>query len=180
MPSNFPFLKEILPRFPNKLILKIRASWVILRLTNFIGKSNYIYDIIMKIYYVSYLMTLILCHKFDGFFRCVHYRRKCEIRAPCCGEVFDCRHCHNEAKVRTSHWILWNFARLISSWFIQDTDFWPSGISLISSLQDSLEVSVHDRHVVPRHDIKLVSDRRRSWPAVQSTWNCKRTNLYSH
>ncbi|CAD6202024.1 unnamed protein product [Miscanthus lutarioriparius] len=50
---------------------------------------------------------------------CVHYRRKCKIRAPCCGEVFDCRHCHNEAK-------------------------------------DSLEVSVHDRHVVPRHDIKLV------------------------
>ena len=34
--------------------------------------------------------------------RCVHYRRKCKIRAPCCGEVFDCRHCHNEAKVRTS------------------------------------------------------------------------------
>ncbi|GJN30292.1 hypothetical protein PR202_gb18585 [Eleusine coracana subsp. coracana] len=29
---------------------------------------------------------------------CVHYRRKCKIRAPCCGEVFDCRHCHNEAK----------------------------------------------------------------------------------
>jgi hypothetical protein len=34
--------------------------------------------------------------------RCVHYRRKCKIRAPCCGEVFDCRHCHNEAKVRNS------------------------------------------------------------------------------
>jgi hypothetical protein len=27
-------------------------------------------------------------------------------------------------------------------------------------LQDSLEVSVRDRHEVPRHDIKLVSDRR--------------------
>ncbi|XP_066400618.1 E3 ubiquitin-protein ligase RZFP34-like isoform X3 [Miscanthus floridulus] len=50
---------------------------------------------------------------------CAHYRRKCKIRAPCCGEVFDCRHCHNEAK-------------------------------------DSLEVSIQDRHVVPRHDIKLV------------------------
>ncbi|ONL93606.1 CHY-type/CTCHY-type/RING-type Zinc finger protein [Zea mays] len=49
---------------------------------------------------------------------CVHYRRGCKIRAPCCGEVFGCRHCHNEAK-------------------------------------DSLEVSVHDRHVLPRHDIKL-------------------------
>ncbi|KAF3683647.1 putative lipase-like [Capsicum annuum] len=28
---------------------------------------------------------------------CVHYRRRCRIRAPCCNEVFDCRHCHNEA-----------------------------------------------------------------------------------
>ncbi|KAJ8429393.1 hypothetical protein Cgig2_002015 [Carnegiea gigantea] len=28
---------------------------------------------------------------------CQHYRRRCRIRAPCCGEVFDCRHCHNEA-----------------------------------------------------------------------------------
>ncbi|XP_039780007.1 E3 ubiquitin-protein ligase RZFP34-like isoform X2 [Panicum virgatum] len=50
---------------------------------------------------------------------CVHYRRKCKIQAPCCGEVFDCRHCHNEAK-------------------------------------DSLEISIHGRHVVPRHEIKLV------------------------
>lgn len=30
---------------------------------------------------------------------CTHYRRRCKIRAPCCDEVFDCRHCHNEAKV---------------------------------------------------------------------------------
>ncbi|KAJ8637736.1 hypothetical protein MRB53_012003 [Persea americana] len=29
---------------------------------------------------------------------CSHYRRRCRIRAPCCNEVFDCRHCHNEAK----------------------------------------------------------------------------------
>lgn len=29
---------------------------------------------------------------------CTHYRRRCKIRAPCCNEVFDCRHCHNEAK----------------------------------------------------------------------------------
>ena len=32
-------------------------------------------------------------------FRCSHYRRRCKIRAPCCDEIFDCRHCHNEAKV---------------------------------------------------------------------------------
>ncbi|XP_073009422.1 E3 ubiquitin-protein ligase RZFP34 [Typha latifolia] len=29
---------------------------------------------------------------------CSHYRRGCKIRAPCCGEIFYCRHCHNEAK----------------------------------------------------------------------------------
>eukprot|EP00210_Caulerpa_lentillifera_P001744 g1674.t1 len=29
---------------------------------------------------------------------CQHYRRKCKLVAPCCGEVFWCRHCHNEAK----------------------------------------------------------------------------------
>ncbi|KAI9093579.1 hypothetical protein K1719_027028 [Acacia pycnantha] len=29
---------------------------------------------------------------------CSHYRRRCRIRAPCCNEVFDCRHCHNEVK----------------------------------------------------------------------------------
>ncbi|KAM7465150.1 hypothetical protein LguiB_012712 [Lonicera macranthoides] len=29
---------------------------------------------------------------------CSHYRRKCKIKAPCCGEIFDYRHCHNKAK----------------------------------------------------------------------------------
>ncbi|KAI3468263.1 hypothetical protein Pfo_024926 [Paulownia fortunei] len=29
---------------------------------------------------------------------CSHYCRRCQIRAPCCNEIFDCRHCHNEAK----------------------------------------------------------------------------------
>lgn len=28
---------------------------------------------------------------------CQHYRRRCLIRAPCCNEIFPCRHCHNEA-----------------------------------------------------------------------------------
>lgn len=28
---------------------------------------------------------------------CAHYRRRCRIRAPCCNEIYDCRHCHNEA-----------------------------------------------------------------------------------
>ncbi|XP_052200648.1 E3 ubiquitin-protein ligase RZFP34-like isoform X2 [Diospyros lotus] len=34
----------------------------------------------------------------SGKFGCAHYRRRCKIRAPCCDEIFDCRHCHNEAK----------------------------------------------------------------------------------
>lgn len=34
----------------------------------------------------------------SGTFGCSHYRRRCKIRAPCCDEIFDCRHCHNEAK----------------------------------------------------------------------------------
>lgn len=34
----------------------------------------------------------------SGNFGCLHYRRRCKIRAPCCDEIFDCRHCHNESK----------------------------------------------------------------------------------
>lgn len=37
--------------------------------------------------------------KFSFFCRCQHYRRRCQIRAPCCNEIFTCRHCHNEATV---------------------------------------------------------------------------------
>ncbi|KAJ7200084.1 hypothetical protein O6H91_06G099300 [Diphasiastrum complanatum] len=32
-----------------------------------------------------------------GDYGCVHYRRRCRIRSPCCGKVFSCRHCHNDA-----------------------------------------------------------------------------------
>ncbi|KAJ1689450.1 hypothetical protein LUZ63_013605 [Rhynchospora breviuscula] len=28
---------------------------------------------------------------------CAHYKRRCKIRAPCCNQIFGCRHCHNEA-----------------------------------------------------------------------------------
>ena len=34
----------------------------------------------------------------QGSYGCSHYRRRCLIVAPCCDEVFWCRHCHNEAK----------------------------------------------------------------------------------
>ncbi|GFP81921.1 ring finger and chy zinc finger domain-containing protein 1, partial [Phtheirospermum japonicum] len=36
-------------------------------------------------------------------YRCKHYRRRCRIRAPCCNEVYDCRHCHNEAANMLRH-----------------------------------------------------------------------------
>ncbi|KAG1675906.1 hypothetical protein FOA52_001563 [Chlamydomonas sp. UWO 241] len=31
----------------------------------------------------------------QGKFGCDHYRRRCRLIAPCCGEPFWCRHCHN-------------------------------------------------------------------------------------
>ncbi|KAL3358269.1 hypothetical protein AABB24_015420 [Solanum stoloniferum] len=34
----------------------------------------------------------------SGNYGCSHYRRRCKIRAPCCDEIFDCRHCHNDSK----------------------------------------------------------------------------------
>ena len=33
-----------------------------------------------------------------GRYGCIHYRRRCKLVAPCCGEVFSCRHCHNDVK----------------------------------------------------------------------------------
>ncbi|GMH31014.1 hypothetical protein Nepgr_032857 [Nepenthes gracilis] len=36
-------------------------------------------------------------------FGCEHYRRRCKIRAPCCGRIFTCRHCHNEATTSSSN-----------------------------------------------------------------------------
>lgn len=35
---------------------------------------------------------------------CKHYRRRCKMVAPCCGEIFWCRHCHNEVKT-TNEWV---------------------------------------------------------------------------
>lgn len=44
-------------------------------------------------------LPLYLLNMTCSVIRCLHYRRRCSIRAPCCNEVFDCRHCHNEVKV---------------------------------------------------------------------------------
>lgn len=34
----------------------------------------------------------------EGNCGCDHYRRRCKLVAPCCGDIFWCRHCHNEVK----------------------------------------------------------------------------------
>ena len=39
-----------------------------------------------------------------GELGCKHYRRRCKLVAPCCGEVFWCRHCHNEVKA-ANEWV---------------------------------------------------------------------------
>lgn len=55
--------------------------------------------------------TYVLSH----LIRCSHYKRRCRIRAPCCGEVFDCRHCHNEVKVCLFNWPYFCTFTLMSS-----------------------------------------------------------------
>ncbi|GAM22817.1 hypothetical protein SAMD00019534_059920, partial [Acytostelium subglobosum LB1] len=32
-----------------------------------------------------------------GYLGCKHYRRSCKLKAACCGELFTCRFCHNDA-----------------------------------------------------------------------------------
>ncbi|KAK9984032.1 hypothetical protein SO802_033557 [Lithocarpus litseifolius] len=34
---------------------------------------------------------------------CEHYKRRCKIRAPCCNQIFPCRHCHNEVTSNLSN-----------------------------------------------------------------------------
>ncbi|KAG5044037.1 hypothetical protein AAZX31_03G189700 [Glycine max] len=34
---------------------------------------------------------------------CEHYKRRCKIRAPCCNQIFPCRHCHNDAANSSSN-----------------------------------------------------------------------------
>jgi hypothetical protein len=68
--------------------------------------------------------------------------------APCCGQAFGCRHCHNDAKVR---------------WFPSFRFRFGSGSADVLKQpcpvprQNSLEVDPRDRHEIPRHEIKKVS-----------------------
>lgn len=60
-----------------------------------LGKFGYNFKFINFVEPIIFPLFLLILF----FFRCSHYRRRCKIRAPCCDEIFDCRHCHNEAKV---------------------------------------------------------------------------------
>lgn len=44
-----------------------------------------------------------------GEMGCKHYRRRCKLIAPCCGEAFWCRHCHNERKVSSFLLLFFHF-----------------------------------------------------------------------
>ncbi|PWZ56429.1 E3 ubiquitin-protein ligase MIEL1 [Zea mays] len=78
---------------------------------------------------------------------CAHYSRGCSVVAPCCGQAFGCRHCHNDAKVR---------------WFPSSRFRFGSGSADVLKQpcpvprQNSLEVDPRDRHEIPRHEIKKV------------------------
>ncbi|KAI8563262.1 hypothetical protein RHMOL_Rhmol03G0099200 [Rhododendron molle] len=107
----------------------------------------------------------------SGLFGCSHYRRRCKIRAPCCDEIFDCRHCHNESKVVCS--FLWFYINIeittfgISSNITATAECYCScGFKIVEMQneffsirnleQNSLEVDPLNRHDVPRHEVKRV------------------------
>lgn len=58
----------------------------------FFNKFKRLMCIIKWCYFILFFYCFYFC-------RCKHYRRRCKIRAPCCNEIFSCRHCHNEATV---------------------------------------------------------------------------------
>lgn len=55
--------------------------------------------------------------------RCKHCRRRCRIHAPCCNEVYTCRHCHKEATVFLDPFPLFTFVfilKILSFLFFSD------------------------------------------------------------
>ncbi|XP_048602412.1 E3 ubiquitin-protein ligase MIEL1-like isoform X3 [Brassica napus] len=77
-------------------------------------------------------------------FGCEHYRRRCQIRAPCCNEVFPCRHCHNETT------------------------------TILPLLKQSTLRNIFDRHELVRQDVKHVicSVCDTEQPVAQVCSNC--------
>jgi hypothetical protein len=71
------------------MICKIKDIW---------NMGNYLFICSFLVFkLLHFLLSFFI--KLGSICRCQHYRRRCRIRAPCCNEIFDCRHCHNEAKV---------------------------------------------------------------------------------
>jgi RING finger/CHY zinc finger protein 1 len=68
--------------------------------------------------YLIFLPPFAIVKKTDFSYRCQHYRRRCRIRAPCCNEIFDCRHCHNEAKVSKFHCLVFHDGCFLFRYFI--------------------------------------------------------------
>lgn len=71
-------------------------------------KLNGVYFILFSLqksffsfFFFDHIFTLIIV--VFPYFRCQHYRRRCFLRAPCCNEIYSCRHCHNEATVIYSY-----------------------------------------------------------------------------
>ncbi|KAF5205114.1 Ring finger and chy zinc finger domain-containing protein [Thalictrum thalictroides] len=57
---------------------------------------------------------------------CKHYQRRCKIRAPCCNEVFPCRHCHNDTmgtlkKINDRHELVRHEVKQVICW-VCDTE----------------------------------------------------------
>lgn len=87
-----------------------------------------------------------------SFCRCAHYRRRCRIRAPCCNEIFDCRHCHNEIKAR--NYILSVILDLVLSIISYS---WLINLFFFNFLlQNSICVDQKERHEIPRHEVNQV------------------------
>lgn len=63
-------------------------------------------------HFMVFIFILLLLMVVVLFSRCKHYRRRCKIRAPCCNEIYSCRHCHNEATVFFCHFISFLFLHL--------------------------------------------------------------------
>lgn len=81
--------------------------------------------------------------------RCKHYRRRCKIRAPCCNEIYDCRHCHNEATVPN----MLSFVRFTRLSCVKIGFCWC--LIFMCLVQNSLP-NLRDHHDLVRHDVEHV------------------------
>ncbi|KAL5135647.1 E3 ubiquitin-protein ligase MIEL1 [Glycine soja] len=81
---------------------------------------------------------------------CEHYKRRCKIRAPCCNQIFPCRHCHNDAAVFFSLPFI-PIMQLTSSFF-----FSPLSSSSFSSINFRLFLSFRTHLATPQIVMNLL------------------------